>query len=173
MALRNIKEILQDLLDRAGYDEKIEEYKALLMWDDVAPKMIARTQPVGIKDGKMIVSVTDSVVLHQLSLFKRKYIDKINMMLGKETVKEIIFRVGKVQQRSRTTENRDDYIRRLHSIQLDQDQLARINELVGQIEDGEIRDSLRELFISQGKLTKMRGGLFDRTSDANSEAEVK
>jgi len=39
---------------------------------------------------------------------------------------------------------------------LDQDELARIDEIVAQVEDEEIQDSLRKLFISQSKLSKYR-----------------
>jgi len=156
MEPQSIKGILENVLRRAGMDEKIEECRVLLLWDDVASNLAARTEPVGITRGRMAINVTDSVVLHQLTFYKRKYIDKINLMLGKHVIRDIVFRVGKVEKRKRVTESRDDYIRRLHSLQLRQDELARIEEIVAQIEDEEIRDSLRELFISQSKLTKYR-----------------
>ena len=106
----------------------------------------------------MAVNVTDSVILHQLTFYKKKYIDKINLILGKRAVKNIVFRVGKVENRKQVGENRDDYIRRLHSVQLSQDELRQINEVVAEVEDMEIQDSLRELFISQSKLDKIRSG---------------
>lgn len=143
-------------------DEKIEECKALLLWDDVASSLAARTEPVGIRQGRMAVNVTDSVVMHQLMFYKKKYIDKINMMLGKCAVKDIIFRVGKVEKgRGKRGEGRgmrDEYIERLRSVHLDQDELAKIDEIVAKVEDEEIRNSLRELFVSQSKLSKYRSG---------------
>jgi hypothetical protein len=164
MEPQSIKAILQSVLRRTGIAEKMEERKALLLWDDVASNLAARTEPVGITRGRMAINVTDSVVLHQLTFYKRKYIDKINLMLGKRIVKDIVFRVGKVEKGrgARGTggqgdsESRDDYIRGLRSVQLDQDELTRIDEMVAQIEDEEIRNSLRELFISQSKLFKYR-----------------
>ena len=160
----SIKNILQDVLSRVDMDEKIEACKALLVWNDVASSLAARTEPVGITRGRMAVNVTDSVVLHQLTFLKRKYIDKINLMLGKRIIKDIVFRVGKVEKRRGDTatrrhgdsESEDDYIRKLHGVQLDQDELTRIDEIVMQVEDEDIRNSLRELFISQSKLSKIR-----------------
>jgi hypothetical protein len=86
--------------------------------------------------------------------------------LGKHTVKDIVFRVGKVEKgrmnektangQGDSEKSRDDYIRRLHGVQLDQYEVTRIDEMVAQIEDEDIRDSLRELFISQSKLNKFR-----------------
>jgi|GEM_PF-527872 len=164
MRPQSIKVILQNVLRRTGIDEKMEECRALLLWDDVASSLAARTEPVGITRGRMAVNVTDSVVLHQLTFYKRKYIDKINLMMGKHIVKDIVFRVGKVGKGHGDkgaggrggSESRDDYIRRLRSVELDQDELTRIDEMVAQVEDEEIRDSLRELFISQSKLSKYR-----------------
>ena len=160
----SIKNILQDVLSRVDMDEKIEACKALLVWNDVASSLAARTEPVGITRGRMAVNVTDSVVLHQLTFLKRKYIDKINLMLGKRIVKDIVFRVGKVKKGRGDagmrgygdSESREDYIRKFHSVQLDQDELTRIDEIVAQVEDEDVRNSLRELFISQSKLSKIR-----------------
>jgi hypothetical protein len=152
----SIKGILQNVLDRTGLSEKMEECRALLFWDDVAKNLAARTKPVGIARGRMAVNVANSVILHQLTFYKEKYIEKINLLLGKRVVRDVIFRVGEVERRKQMGENRDEYIRRLHSTQLDQDEIERIEEIITQVDDEEIRDSLRELFTSQSKLTKIR-----------------
>ena len=159
MEPQNIKGILENLMKRLGMDEKLEECQALLLWDDVASNLASRTKAVAISRGRMSVDVTDSVILHQLTFYKRKYIDKINLMLGKRIVKDIVFRVGKIEKEEPVGEDREDYIRRLHSTQLDQDELERIDEIVAQIEDEEIRGSLRELFTNQAKLSKYRSTL--------------
>ena len=152
----SLNKILENVLNQNGMDKKIEECKVLFLWDDIASSLAARTEPVGITRGRMAVNVTDSVVLHQLTFYKKKYIDKINLIMGKRAVKDIIFRVGKVEKRKQVGENRDDYIRRLHSVELSQDELARIDEMVTVVEDEEIQNSLKQLFISQSKLTKIR-----------------
>jgi uncharacterized protein YnzC (UPF0291/DUF896 family) len=82
--------------------------------------------------------------------------DKINLMLGRRLVKDIIFRVGKVEKREQKAESRKDYIKRLRSIKLEQDEITLIDEITDQIEDEEIRDSLKELFTSQTQLSKIR-----------------
>ena len=156
MEPQRVKGILEILVKRLGMDEKLEESQALLLWDDVASNLASRTEAVGISGGRMSVNVTDSVILHQLTFYKRKYIDKINLMLGKRIVRDIVFRVGKIQKEKPKTENREDYIKQLHDIQLDQDELERIDEIVAQIEDEEIRGSLRDLFTNQAKLSKHR-----------------
>jgi hypothetical protein len=154
----SIKGILQNVLSRTGLDKKMEDCRALLLWDDIASNLAAHTEPVGINRGRMTVNVTDSVILHQLTFYKEKYIDKINLMLGKRVVRDIVFRIGKVEKIKKVKETRDEYIEKLHSVKLDKNEIARIDEIVAQVDDEEIQNSLREIFISQSKLTKMRKG---------------
>jgi len=154
----SIKGILQNVLSRTGLDKKIEDCRALLLWDDIASNLASSTEPVGINRGRMTVNVTDSVVLHQLTFYKEKYIDKINLMLGKRVVRDIVFRIGKVEKVKKVKETRDEYIEKLHSVKLDENEMARIDEIIAQVDDEEIQNSLREIFISQSKLTKMRKG---------------
>ena len=154
--MQSIKGILEDVISRSDMERKMEECEALLVWDVVASSLAARTQPFGISRGRMLINVTDSVMLHQLTFYKKEYIDKINLMLGKRVVRDIIFRVGRIEKRGQTTEDRDEYVERLRSIELDQDEMTRIDEIISQIEDEEIRDSLKKLFISQSQLSKIR-----------------
>lgn len=157
--MESIKQALQDAIGRTGIDKrKLEECKAMFLWDEVAPSLIARTQSVGISRGRLSINVTDSIILHQLTFYKKEYIDKINLIAGKRVVREIIFRIGKVERRGQETESRDEYIKRLHSVELDQDEMTRIDGITAQVEDEDIRNSLRELFISQAQLSKIRSG---------------
>ena len=155
--MQSIKGILQYVINQEGMNRKLDECEALLVWDDVAPTLAIRTQPISISRGRMSINVTDSVMLHQLTFYKKEYIDKINLMLGKRIVRDIIFRVGKVEGRGQATESRDEYIERLHNIELNQDEITLIDEITDQIElDEEVRDSLKKLFTSQTQLSKIR-----------------
>ena len=157
--MQSIKGVLQGAINRTGINErKLEECKALLLWDEVTPSLITRTQPVSISRGRMFINVTDSVILHQLTFYKKEYMDKINLIAGKRFVRDIVFRVGKVERRDRTAESRGEYIKRLHSVELKQDEMTQIDEITAQIEDEELRNSLKELFVSQSQLSKIRDG---------------
>ncbi|MDQ1327338.1 MAG: hypothetical protein QG641_618 [Candidatus Poribacteria bacterium] len=152
----HIKTILEDTLDQLGLSEKIDECKALTLWNDVASTLASRTQPVSISNSRLIVNVTDSVVLHTLSLYKRKYVEKINLLAGRNVIKDIIFRVSKVEKKDIELKDRDNYMEEFKGTQLDQGELEKIDEIVSTIEDDDIKNSLRNLFINQSKLTKMR-----------------
>jgi hypothetical protein len=157
MEMQNIKTALESTLDQLGLSDKIEECRALALWDDVAAAVASRTQAVGMSRGNMIVNVTDSVVLHALSIYKKKYVEKINLLAGKNVIKDIIFRVGKIEK-MQVSNSREDYVKKLHEVTVDQKDVERIEEIVSTIEDDEMRILLRDLFINQRKLTKMRGG---------------
>jgi hypothetical protein len=152
----HIKTILEDTLDQLGLSEKIDECKALTLWNDVASTLASRTQPISISNSRLIVNVTDSVVLHALSLYKRKYVEKINLLAGRDVIKDIIFRVGKVEKKDIELKDRDNYMEELKGTQLDQSELEKIDEIISTIKDDDIKNSLRNLFINQSKLTKMR-----------------
>ena len=156
--MQNIKTVLESTLDQLGLSDKIEECRALTLWDDVAAVVAIRTQAVGMSRGNMIVNVTDSVVLHALSIYKKKYVEKINLLAGKNVIKDIIFRVGKVEK-IQVSNSREDYVKKLHEVSVDQKDVERIEEIVSTVEDDEMRVLLRDLFINQKKLTKMRGGM--------------
>jgi len=157
--MQNIKTAIESTLDQLGLSNGVNECKVLAFWDDVASSVASRTQAVGFARGRMFVNVTDSVVLHTLSMYKKKYIEKINLMAGKDVIKDIIFRVGKVDRKEKETNERDDYVKKFNNIQLNQNDVEKIDEVVSTLEDDEIRLLLRDLFINQKKLTKMRGGM--------------
>ncbi|MGQ9609069.1 MAG: DUF721 domain-containing protein [bacterium] len=154
--MHEIKDIIPDVLNQAGLDKGIEENKALMLWDDIVPTMASKTQAVSLSEGKMVVNVTDSVVLHALNIYKRRYIYKLNLLLGKPVVSEIVFRIGPINKRSHKSESNDDYLDKFRCIQLDEEQLRKIDEIVSLVEDKEIQNELKELFINQSKLSKIR-----------------
>lgn len=154
--MHEIKDIISDVLNQAGLDKGIEENKVLMLWDDIVPTMASKTQAVSLSEGRMIVNVTDSVILHALNIYKRRYIYKLNLLLGKPVVSEIVFRIGPIDKRNYKSESNDDYLNKFLSVQLDEDQLKKIDEIVSVVKDEEIQDELRKLFINQSKLSKIR-----------------
>jgi hypothetical protein len=91
-----------------------------------------------------------------------KYIEKINLLAGKNVIKDIVFRVGTIENRNNQKSDKkedENYITKLQSIQLDREEIDNIDEIVSAVKDEELRNSLRDLFLKQSKLSKMRGRL--------------
>jgi predicted nucleic acid-binding Zn ribbon protein len=87
--------ILDRLATRMGITSRLEKEKAVILWEEVVGKSIARrAAAVSVKGGKLFVAVENSVWLQQLALMKEGIMDKINSRLGKAVVEDIIFRIG-------------------------------------------------------------------------------
>lgn len=70
------------------------------LWMAIAPSLIARTCLINYTDGKILINVTDSLIMHQLILYKKLYIDKFNLELEKRCVRDITFHVGTVNPKA-------------------------------------------------------------------------
>jgi predicted nucleic acid-binding Zn ribbon protein len=90
-----IGSILDRLAARMGITSRLEKEKAVILWEEVVGVNIARrAQAVSIKGGNLFVVVANSAWLQELALMKEGIIEKINLLLGKSVVEDVIFRVG-------------------------------------------------------------------------------
>jgi len=65
------------------------------LWEYALEKtIIENAKPGSFKDGTLLVHVSSSVWLHQLSFLKQDMQDKLNHVLGRELVKNIKFKVA-------------------------------------------------------------------------------
>ncbi len=65
-------------------------------WDKVADRVSSRTTPLYIKEEVLYVAVEDSIYLHHMSMNKSRYLSKISELLKSDEIKDIRFKVGKV-----------------------------------------------------------------------------
>jgi len=92
-------EVIGDILDRVlknlEIDTKIDEGKALELWPMVAgAKLAARTRAASVVRGKMTVECQSGAWAQECRMLKAKIRDKLNKELGREVVKDIVFRAG-------------------------------------------------------------------------------
>jgi predicted nucleic acid-binding Zn ribbon protein len=89
--------ILDRLAARMGITSRLENEKAVVLWEEVVGKTTARrAEAVSIKGGKLVVLVESSAWLQQLALLKEGIIAKINSRIGKPVVEDIVFRIGEI-----------------------------------------------------------------------------
>ena len=68
------------------------------IWDHAVGKTIAQhTRPAAFKGHLLQVNVSSSSWLYQLNFLKKELIEKINTALGKPLVREMTFKIGKIQ----------------------------------------------------------------------------
>ena len=67
------------------------------VWDSAVGKPIAmNAKPDSFKDGMLIVNVSSSTWIHQLTFLEREMILNINKHLDQPLVKKIRFKIGKI-----------------------------------------------------------------------------
>ena len=87
--------ILDRLTNRMGIAARLEKEKAVVLWEEVVGKNIARrARAVSVRNEILFVTVQNSVWLQELALLKEGIIEKINSLVGRQVIKDIVFRIG-------------------------------------------------------------------------------
>jgi predicted nucleic acid-binding Zn ribbon protein len=87
--------ILDRLTDRMGIAARLEKEKAVVLWGEAVGQGVARrAKATSVRDNILFVTVQNSMWLQELALLKEGIIAKINSLVGKEVIKDIVFRVG-------------------------------------------------------------------------------
>lgn len=136
--LKVLSERYSELIKVSGFD--LED-----VWSRVAGETVSSvSRPERVSDGCLFVIVKDSVWLAQLNLLKGEIIDSINKELGKDAVKDIKFRVGRIKAgsasaRPKTSSDNIRYKKAPDEI------LDKINDIVENVEDKDIKRMLKEI----------------------------
>jgi predicted nucleic acid-binding Zn ribbon protein len=78
-----------------GIDARLEKEKAVILWGEVVGRGIARrAKATSVRNSILFVTVQNSMWLQELALLKEGIIAKINSAVGKQVIKDIVFRVG-------------------------------------------------------------------------------
>jgi predicted nucleic acid-binding Zn ribbon protein len=88
-------DILDRLADRMGIAARLEKEKAVVLWGEaVGPGIARKSKAISVKDNILFVMVQNSIWLQELALLKEGIITKVNSLVGKEVIGDIVFRIG-------------------------------------------------------------------------------
>lgn len=91
-----VKEIIEGFLKQAKQEKESQQEAILRNWGKIVPKQAQScTRPVAIKNKALIIVVSNSAWLHQLSMSKEKIIKKIERFTEKGAIKNIRLKIGK------------------------------------------------------------------------------
>ena len=152
--LKRLDQVVEDVIQVYGYDSKISEARVFLVWEDIVGQFIAEnTQPSSLAEGKFRVWVKNSVLLAELHLLSRNLIDKINSKIGKSVVRELRFQLK--QFSCSRQENQPQKVAKTNcqvgAIGLDQEISRKINSVIQDVEDAELKRVLRRVFEKMGE----------------------
>ena len=91
-SIKTIGSAMDELVKSLGIQKKLQEYEAVLYWEKAVGERIAKmTTATRIMQGVLFVHVKTSTWRNELTLRKKEIIDKLNLIVGLEVVKDIKF----------------------------------------------------------------------------------
>ena len=93
----HIKNVLNKALESFRRESDLDLVKIWDLWDRAVGKAVSEnTRPAAFKGRLLLVYVSSSTWLHELSFLKADILKKVNLALGENLVEEIKFKVGPV-----------------------------------------------------------------------------
>ncbi len=149
-------DLVEKLLKGLGLNERLQQYRALIIWEEVVgPQIAARTRPIRIREGVLEVNVDQPTWRQQLQLMKPKILAQLNAELGKATIKDLYLKRGKVSVRA---EKQAEPPPAWRMVQLDESEKQQVTGLLTAIEDPELRDEMEKFLLKQMRLLKAEAG---------------
>lgn len=149
-------DLLGSLLHGLGLDERLHQYQALVIWEEVVgPQIAARTRPERIRDHVLEVCVDQPTWMQQLQLLKPQILGKLNARLGEGTLREIYLKRGRVTPAAPPAGAQAPPSWR--GVLLTGEETGELKAMLREITDDALRAELESLLTKQMKLTKARG----------------
>jgi predicted nucleic acid-binding Zn ribbon protein len=89
----SLAEALTDYIKEMNLGDKLSEVSVINSWEEIVGKAISsKTTKIYIKDHKLFVHLSSSVVRNELLMLREVLREKLNKNAGTEVIKEIILR---------------------------------------------------------------------------------
>lgn len=145
-------ELVDKMLKGLGLNERLHQYRALIIWEEVVgPQIAARTRPVRIREGVLEVNVDQPTWMQQLQLMKPKILTQLNAEMGKATIKDLYLKRGKVNVHFDKPVEQPPAWR---MVELDDSEMRQIDGLLNAIGDPELHEEMERFLVKQMRLLK-------------------
>lgn len=92
--LQRIGALLPKALADLGIAKRLQEFKAVTLWEEAAGKKIAeRSEAVDVQDKTLIVDVDNNVWMQELTLLKPRILKKLAKLAKGAPIQDIRFRL--------------------------------------------------------------------------------
>ena len=96
-AAEPIGNVVKNVVEGLGHSKKSDAHKILSLWSGLVGRAMAQhSRPAGLARGRLLVNVDESAWLYQINLQKAKLLSAIQKKVGKQKVRELQFRIGKI-----------------------------------------------------------------------------
>ena len=125
----------------SALSNRLQDLEIWHCWDTVdGPAIAARAYPLRLQNQVLTIVVSSGPWMQQLSFMKRELVDKINVQLGSERVREVVLKVGKPLERPAIVSEP-----KLQPRELSAEELAEVTKYTSGIEDEELCIVFQEL----------------------------
>ncbi len=88
-----ISDVIQQIFQQNNLQQKLDEVDIMQSWEKVLGSTIKNyTSELIIKNGVLYVKLSSSVLRNELMMTRSKLIASLNEKVGKEVIKDIVFR---------------------------------------------------------------------------------
>jgi len=139
-----LEKLLDQFFKDRGQEQKYRELKVFDVWDQVMGEEIkSNAVPVSVNQGRLVVSVRNSVWLTELGFTRQKIKNKLNRNLGRGTIKDISLRIGPVPERGAadTQEEKPPQIK-------DPELAKKLDRMLASVGDEDLRKLLKDWFAA-------------------------
>jgi hypothetical protein len=150
---QRLHSILEDTLKALEIDVPLKTYSILGAWSEIVGESVAEhSQPRSIRNRILFLDVSHSTWMQQLQFLKPTLLEKVNNFLGEPLIQDIRFKLGKISRTMPVSTKTYS----LEDERLDKATMNRIENLLQEIDDKEVRKSLRDVFIKVARLKQSR-----------------
>jgi len=150
---QSIRSILDKTMKSLEIDVPLKTYSILEAWNEIVGESVAgHSQPRSIRNRILFIDVSHPTWMQQLQFLKHTLLDKVNTFLGEPLIQDIRFKLGKVS----STISVPPKTYSLEDEKLDKTILDRIDGLLQEIDDQELRKKMRDVLIKGAKLEQYR-----------------
>lgn len=147
---QSIHSVLEQTLRGLELELPLKTYSIWSAWKEIVGEPISlHTQPQAIRNRILFVDVSHSTWMQQLQFLKPTLLKKIHRFLGEPLIEDIRFKLGKIHRTdSPPPQKREE--------PLDRKTVERIERLLENLTDEEVKKGFRNLLTQSAKLRTRR-----------------
>lgn len=86
-----VSDLLALFVKENGLEEGLAEYQFMKLWDEIMGVTVSKaTVRKKLKDRKLYVTLSSSVVRHELFMMRTDIVKELNRRIGKEVIDELV-----------------------------------------------------------------------------------
>ncbi|HSL85325.1 MAG TPA: DUF721 domain-containing protein [Bacteroidales bacterium] len=155
--LVSLKDALNTKMKSLKVHQQLKEIQVIALWaDTVGSRLSGQTKATRMVRGRLYVMVNSSAWAHQLSFFRREYIQKINTKLGEPVIKDIFFQVGNIDNKAEEETRETDNEMAQQDIDLSESEIAEIQNTAAEIDNDELQKVFQNFMEKDFKMRRVK-----------------